>query len=293
MSFEAYIIRLTFIQAQVTGSMLIYPQIDPIAFSLGPIKVHWYGIMYLVGFAGAWGLSIVRCKKPYSPITKAQVSDMIFYAALGVILGGRIGYMLFYDFSNFIHAPWIIFKVWEGGMAFHGGLVGVILAISLFCRKYKCNVFDILDFIAPMVPIGLGAGRLGNFINGELWGRVTDSPIGMVFPNGGPLPRYPSQLLEFALEGIILFLILWFLSRKQHPRLFVSAHFLIWYGLFRFIAEFFRQPDPQMGYMLFNWMTMGQLLSTPMIVSGLIILLYVSTQNKKPLLPGNKHATIS
>lgn len=258
--------------------MLIYPNIDPVALSLGPIKVHWYGIMYLVGFAGAWFLSTLHCKKPYSPITKAQVSDMIFYAALGVILGGRIGYMLFYDFSNFIHAPWIIFKVWDGGMAFHGGLIGVILAISLFCRKYKCNVFDILDFIAPMVPIGLGAGRLGNFINGELWGRVTDSSIGMVFPNGGPLPRYPSQLLEFALEGVVLFLILWFISRKQRPRLFVSANFLLWYGLFRFIAEFFRQPDPQMGYMLFNWMTMGQLLSTPMIVVGLIILLYITTQ---------------
>ncbi|MBK2124673.1 prolipoprotein diacylglyceryl transferase [Fangia hongkongensis] len=259
--------------------MLIYPEINPVAFSIGPIKVHWYGIMYLIGFAGAWILSLYRCKNTYSPIKKEQVSDMIFYAALGVILGGRIGYMLFYDFSNFVSHPWVIFQVWDGGMSFHGGLIGVVLAIGLFCRKNKCNVFDILDFIAPMVPIGLGAGRLGNFINDELWGRVTDSPFGMIFPTGGPLPRYPSQLLELILEGIVLFLILWILSRKQRPRLFISAHFLLWYGLFRFIAEFFRQPDPQMGYLLFNWMTMGQVLSLPMIIGGLLVLLYVSSQS--------------
>ncbi|WP_119342677.1 prolipoprotein diacylglyceryl transferase [Facilibium subflavum] len=265
--------------------MLMYPQIDPVAFSIGPVKVHWYGIMYLIGFASAWALSLRRCKKPYSPINSTQVSDVIFYAALGVIIGGRVGYMLFYDFKNFITHPWIIFQVWDGGMSFHGGLIGVVIAIMLFCRKHKRNVFDVLDFLAPMVPIGLGAGRLGNFINGELWGRVTDSPIGMVFPTGGPLPRYPSQLLELFLEGICLFIILWVLSKKQRPRLFISAQFLLWYGIFRFIAEFFRQPDPQMGYMLFNWMTMGQLLSLPMIISGLLILLYVSmhTRNTKEL----------
>ncbi len=206
--------------------MLTYPQIDPVAFSLGPIEIHWYGIMYLIGFAGAWWLSLMRCKKPYSPITKDQVSDMIFYAALGVILGGRIGYMLFYDFSNFISAPWTVFKVWDGGMAFHGGLIGVILALVIFCRKYKCNIFDLLDFIAPMVPIGLGAGRLGNFINGELWGRVTDSPLGMIFPYGGPLPRYPSQLLQFLLEGVVLFAILWFISRKTTPSFTGFCQFL-------------------------------------------------------------------
>ena len=269
--------------------MLIYPQIDPAAFSLGPIIVYWYGIMYLVGFTSAWVLSSIRCKKPNSPISKAQVSDMIFYAALGVILGGRIGYMLFYDFSNFIHAPWIILKVWEGGMAFHGGLIGVILTLSLFCRKYECNLFKVLDFITPMVPIGLGAGRLGNFINGELWGRVTDFPIGMVFPNGGTLPRYPSQLFEFILEGVLLFLILWFISSKERPTLFVSTNFLFWYGLFRFIAEFFRQPDPQMGYILFSWMTMGMILSTPMILVSITILLYAT--QKQPTKDNN--ATIS
>ncbi|MFZ9034606.1 MAG: prolipoprotein diacylglyceryl transferase [Francisellaceae bacterium] len=260
--------------------MLMYPNIDPVAFSIGPLKVHWYGIMYLIGFAGAWVLALVRSRKPWAPVKKDQVSDLIFYAAMGVIIGGRLGYMLFYDLMNFITHPWIVFRVWDGGMSFHGGLIGVVLALSLFCRRYKCNVFDVLDFIAPMVPIGLGAGRLGNFINGELWGRVTDSSFGMVFPTGGPLPRYPSQLLELFLEGICLFIILWFLSRKQRPRLFISANFLLFYGLFRFIAEFFRQPDPQMGYILFNWMTMGQILSLPMIIAGLIILLYLSFQPK-------------
>ena len=262
--------------------MLMYPQIDPVAFSLGPIKVHWYGIMYLVGFISAWLLSLKRCQKPYSPLNKNQVSDMIFYAAIGVIVGGRLGYMLFYDLENFITQPWVIFKVWDGGirgMSFHGGLMGLMLAIGLFCRKNKSNVLDVLDFIAPMAPIGIGAGRLGNFINDELWGRVTDSPIGMIFPSGGPLPRYPSQLLELILEGVFLWAILWFLSRKQQPRLFISANFLLWYGVFRFIAEFFRQPDPQMGYLLFNAITMGQLLSVPMIIAGLLILLYISMRS--------------
>ena len=267
--------------------MLTYPNIDPIALSLGPIRIHWYGMMYLIGFAGAWFLSNLRCKKFYSPIIKEQVADMIFYAALGVILGGRVGYMLFYDFSNFIHVPWIVFKVWDGGMAFHGGLIGVILAIWLFCRKYKYNIFDILDFIAPMVPIGLGAGRLGNFINGELWGRVTDSAIGMVSQNKGPLPHYPSQLLEFLLEGVLLFIILLFISRKQRARLFVSANFILWYGLFRFFAEFFRQTDLQVGYVLFNWMTIGQLLSAPMILVGLIVLSCLTIQK---IIKGNDAA---
>ena len=256
--------------------MLMYPKIDPVAFSLGPLKVHWYGIMYLIGFAGAWLLSLYRSRRDDSPINKNQVADMIFYAALGVILGGRIGYMLFYDFGQFITHPWIIFQVWDGGMSFHGGLIGVISAIALFCRKYRCNVFDLLDFIAPMVPIGLGAGRIGNFINDELWGRVSDASFAMVFPSGGPLPRYPSQLLEFFLEGVVLFLILWLLSVKRRPRLFISANFLLWYGIFRFIAEFFREPDPQMGYLLFNWMTMGQVLSLPMIVGGLVLLFYIA-----------------
>ena len=248
--------------------MLTYPIINSVALSVGPIKVHWYGITYIFSFISVWVLSIMRCKESYSPIKKGQIADMIFYSSIGVIVGGRLGYMLIYNLEDFILHPWVVVRVWEGGMSFHGGLIGVIFAISMFCRSNKINTFDLLDFIVPMVPIGLGAGRIGNFINDELWGRHTSLYIGMIFPNGGPSPRYPSQLLECFLEGIILFIILWVLSKKQRPRLFISMNFLVWYGIFRFIAEFFRQPDYQIGYIFFNWITMGQLLSLPMIIIG-------------------------
>lgn len=268
--------------------MLTYPDFNPIAFSLGPVKVHWYGIMYLLGFASAWALGLYRAKKPWSPIKPNLVSDAIFYGALGVILGGRIGYMLFYDFTNFISSPWILFRVWDGGMSFHGGLIGVFIAMSLFCLKHKLNTFDLLDFFVPMVPLGLLFGRIGNFINGELWGRVTDSRFSMIFPTGGPLPRYPSQLVEAFLEGLILFLTLWFLSIKPKQRLIITSSFLLFYGIFRFIAEFLRQPDPQMGYVLFGWMTMGQALSVPMIVIGLIIIIYRIISKEKVYSPNSK-----
>lgn len=255
--------------------MLVYPKINPIAFSIGPLKVHWYGIMYLVGFLGAWLLGTYRAKKPNSGFTPEQVTDLIFYGALGVILGGRIGYMLFYDLPGLISNPLNLFKVWDGGMSFHGGMLGVCLALYFYSRHLKKSVWALTDFIVPMVPIGLAAGRLGNFINDELWGRITTSPIGMVFPTGGPLPRYPSQLFEFLLEGVTLFLILWFYSRKPRPRFAVTAAFLLGYGCFRFFCEFFRQPDPQYGYFAWGWLTMGQILSFPMIVAGLISLIII------------------
>ncbi len=253
--------------------MLVYPDIHPIAFQIGPIKVHWYGIMYLVGFAGAWLLALYRSRKPNSGWNADQVSDLIFYSALGVILGGRIGYMLFYDLPNFLHNPLIIFRIWDGGMSFHGGLIGVMIAMFLFCRKTKKRFFTVADFTVPLVPIGLAAGRLGNFINGELWGRVTTMPWGMVYPNAGPLPRHPSEIYEFLLEGVALFIILWVYSRKPRPTMAVTALFLLGYGCFRFFAEFFRQPDPQLGFIAFGWVTMGQLLSAPMIVIGLWMLI--------------------
>ncbi len=252
--------------------MLIFPAINPIAFKLGPLNVHWYGMMYLVGFVAAWCLALWRARQPSSGWSGDQVSDLIFYSAVGVIVGGRLGYMLFYDFSNFISNPWIVFKVWQGGMSFHGGLIGVALATGLYSRHARKRWVDVIDFAVPLVPIGLAAGRLGNFINGELWGRVTTVPWGMIFPNAGPLPRHPSQIYEFLLEGVVLFIILWWFSKKRRPRFAVTALFLLGYGIFRFVAECFRQPDPQLGFLAFGWLTMGQLLSLPMMVFGIVAL---------------------
>ena len=252
--------------------MLQYPNIDPVIVSIGPLSIHWYGVMYIFGFVMAWILAAVRCvRRPDSPIKLEQISDIIFYGAMGVILGGRIGYVLFYVWPDFVQDPLMIIRVWQGGMSFHGGLIGVILALWLYSYRHQCSLIDLTDFFAPMIPIGLAAGRLGNFINGELWGRITTSRIGMVFPNGGPLPRYPSQLIEMCLEGILLFVFLWVYSRKPRPKMMMSAVFLIGYGMLRFIAEFFREPDPQLGFVAFGWMTQGQLLCIPMILLGMFL----------------------
>lgn len=265
--------------------MLMYPDFGgpyPVAFQIGPIKVHWYGLMYLIGFAVAWLLAWYRARKPNSGWTKEQVGDLIFYSAIGVVVGGRVGYMLFYNFSDFISQPWLLFRVWDGGMAFHGGLIGVMTVFWLYGRKIGKSFFEIGDFTAPLVPIGLGLGRIGNFINGELWGRTTTVPWGMVFPGAGPQPRHPSQLYEFFLEGIVLFTILWWYSSKPRPRMAVSGLFLLLYGCFRFFIEFFRQPDAQIGFVAFGWMTKGQLLSIPMIIAGafLIAWAYYRAQKK-------------
>lgn len=253
--------------------MLNYPNIDPVAVAIGPLKIHWYGIMYLVGFAGAWWLARLRSQRKDSPLNQAQVSDLIFYGALGVVLGGRFGYVLFYHFDYFLQKPWWLFYVWEGGMSFHGGLLGVIAALILYSRKLGLKPLALTDFIAPMVPIGLGAGRIGNFIGGELWGRVSDAPWAMVFPRAGDLPRHPSQLYQFALEGVLLFTILWWFSAKPRPYMAVSGLFLICYGVFRFTVEFFRQPDEHLGFLAFGWLTMGQLLTVPMLLAGAILML--------------------
>lgn len=248
--------------------MLPYPEIDPVAFHLGPIAVHWYGIMYLVGFFGCWWVGTRRTRWPHLHWQPEQVSDLLFYVVLGVIIGGRIGYMLFYGFDLLLQNPLNLFKVWDGGMSFHGGLLGVIVAMIWYGHKTGKGFFDVADFIAPLVPIGLFAGRIGNFINGELWGRPTDLPWGMVFPGAGPLPRHPSQLYEAFFEGIVLFVALWWFSAKPRPRASVAALFLFLYGIFRFSLEFVREPDPQLGFIAFGWLTMGQLLSLPMIVAG-------------------------
>jgi phosphatidylglycerol:prolipoprotein diacylglycerol transferase len=252
--------------------MLIAPAIDPIAIHLGPLKIHWYGIMYLIGFVGAWWLGVYRAKRPGSGWKPQEIGDLIFYGVIGVILGGRLGYVLFYKLNYYFANPLEVFYLWTGGMSFHGGLLGVIIAMWLYGRRTNRTFFGVADFVAPLTPLGLGAGRLGNFINHELWGRVTDVPWGMVFSSGGPLPRHPSQLYEFSLEGVALFVILWFYARVPRPPAAVSGMFLLCYGTFRFLVEFAREPDAHLGYLAFGWVTMGQVLSLPMILLGIGIL---------------------
>ncbi len=252
--------------------MLPYPDIDPVAFQLGPLKIHWYGLMYLVGFAGAWWLGRWRARRPDSGWTPGQVDDLLFYVALGVILGGRVGYMLFYNLPVLLEQPWALLRVWEGGMSFHGGLLGVLFATWLFARRAGFRWWQVVDFIAPLIPIGLATGRIGNFINAELWGKVTDVPWAMVFPGAGPLPRHPTQLYEFFLEGVVLFVILWIYSARPRPTMAVSGLFAAGYGLFRFVVEFVRVPDAHIGYLAFGWLTMGQLLTLPLIAVGLVLL---------------------
>jgi phosphatidylglycerol:prolipoprotein diacylglycerol transferase len=260
--------------------MLQHPQIDPVAIYLGPLKIHWYGLTYLVGFLAGWWLGKLRARKPGSPITEVQMGDLLFYLALGVILGGRFGYVVFYNFDVFIADPLWLFRVWEGGMAFHGGLLGVIFAMWWYGRKIDRGFWQLADFVAPLVPVGLGAGRIGNFINGELWGKPTDAAWGMVFRTApDSLARHPSQLYQFALEGVALFVILWWFSAKPRPRMAVSGLFLVVYGIFRFMVEFVRQPDPQLGYLAFDWLTMGQVLSFPMIVAGAALMLIAYRRN--------------
>jgi len=258
--------------------MLTYPDIDPVAFALGPVKVHWYGLMYLTGFVGGWALGRLKARQPWSPVTPEQVDDLVFYIALGVILGGRIGSTLFYYPSEFFSNPLTLFKIWEGGMSFHGGMLGVFFAAWLFGRKYKLRFIQLTDFFAAAVTVGLGAGRLGNFINGELWGRVTDVPWAMVFPGAGDLPRHPSMLYEAILEGPVLFAILWIAGMRPRRTGFVSGLFMIFYGLFRFLVEFVREPDAHLGYLAFGWLTMGQVLSLPMILVGIYLLYWSRSQ---------------
>jgi len=256
---------------------LEFPQIDPIIFSVGPLSVRWYGLMYLIGFAFAMWFANRQANKSGSGWTKDEVSDLLFYGMLGVILGGRIGYVLFYQFSYFIENPLYLFRIDQGGMSFHGGTLGVITAIAIFAYKRKKSLLQVGDFVAPLVPVGLLAGRIGNFINGELWGRTTDVPWAMVFPTGGPLARHPSQLYEAFFEGLVLFVILlWFIKRPR-PAGSVSGLFLLGYGIFRFCIEYFRQPDAQLG-LFADFISMGQILSLPMIIGGLGLLIWAYKQ---------------
>lgn len=264
--------------------MLTFPDIDPIIFSIGPVAVRWYGFMYMVGFGMAWWLGKVRVKqRPDAGWTVEHVGDMVFYGALGVILGGRVGYMLVYGQDTLAHDPLALFKVWQGGMSFHGGVVGVLLGWMWMARRTGRSLWAITDFAVPLAPIGIGCVRIANFINGELWGRVSDVPWAMVFPTGGPEPRHPSQLYESLLEGWLLFAVLWWFTSKPRPLGAASGLFLVWYGCSRFLIEFFRQPDAHLGFIAFDWMSMGQLLSLPLIMGGTVLLFWAYGANRDRL----------
>lgn len=272
--------------------MLSYPDIDPVMFSIGPLSVHWYGFMYLAGFALSWLLLRLRAGQIGLDRNKQRIDDLLFYGALGVIVGGRVGYVLFYGMPEFLDNPLYLFRIWDGGMSFHGGLVGVLLAMWLFGRSAGYRFFELTDFIAPVVPVGLFAGRIGNFINGELWGKATDLPWAVQVPctrfpeacggvhSGFSAPLHPSQLYEAGLEGLLLFLILWIYSNRPRPLMAVSGLFLLGYGVFRFVVEFVRVPDAHLGYLAFDWLTMGQLLSLPMLVAGLVLIAVAYSREK-------------
>lgn len=255
-----------------------YPQIDPVIFQIGPLAVRWYGMMYLLGFIGGYVVMNHICKKRQFPVTADHISDLLFYGVLGVVLGGRFGYTLLYNFHYYSRHPLEIFAVWEGGMSFHGGTIGVVVALAVYCVRHKFPFLLIADIVVAAVPVGLGLGRIGNFINGELWGRETDLPWGMVFPGAGPYPRHPSQLYEAFLEGLVLFFIIYLLHLKRVRRGIPAFSFLVGYGVFRFAVEYFRQPDNHLGF-LWGGATMGQLLSIPMICVGLIGLILIRQRN--------------
>ncbi|WP_166210101.1 prolipoprotein diacylglyceryl transferase [Cognatiluteimonas telluris] len=273
--------------------MIYLHQLDPVALALGPLQIHWYGVMYLLAFAACWFLGRLRIRAGRLPgVDEAGYGDLLFYCMLGVVLGGRIGYILFYDLSAYIAHPLDVLKIWQGGMSFHGGLLGVLVAAWWWSRRQGLHFFDVADFIAPLVPPGLGFGRIGNFINGELWGKFTHAGWGVIFPTApefigwtparlqaayaaGALDQYarhPSPLYEATLEGLVMFVVLWVYSRKPRPRYRIAALFALMYGCFRFLVEFVRVPDAQLGYLAFGWLTMGQVLELPVIAFGLYCL---------------------
>ncbi len=275
--------------------MIVYPDFDPVVVALGPVKIHWYGMMYLIAFASVWWLGKRRASQPHSIIRPDQIDDLVFYGALGAVLGGRIGSVFFYNIDSFINDPLYLLKIWQGGMSFHGGFMGVLVAMEWYRRKIGCSFFQLTDFIAPLIPLGLAAGRLGNFINAELWGAPGTVPWAMKlsceqFPPdrfvdfAGPLcfsPRHPSQLYEMIFEGLLLFILLWLISAKPRPVMTVSGYFLMLYGVARTGVEFIRLPDAHIGYLLnTDWLTKGIVLSVPMIIFGIGFIIFAHRKNR-------------
>lgn len=265
--------------------MLAQPDIDPIAFQFGPLKVHWYGLMYLAGFTVGWWLGRRRTRERWRGLRPVDMDDLLFFLVLGIVFGGRIGYLWFYGYERVLADPSYAFRVWEGGMSFHGGLIGVIVAMAWFARSRGLAFFQVADFVAPLVPPGLFAGRIGNFINGNLWGAPTDLPWGVVFrsPAAGGVARHPSQLYEALLEGLVLFAVLWFYSRTPRALRTVSGLFLLGYGVMRFAVEFVRIPDAHIGYLAFGWFTMGQALTVPMIIAGAGLMIWGLARHEMPV----------
>jgi len=275
---------------------MIFPEFDSVALQLGPLAIRWYGLMYLAGFAAAWWLGRLRARRPGAVVNPQQMDDLLFYAALGVIIGGRLGYIFFYNFDSWLYDPLQVLRVWEGGMSFHGGFLGVLAGMWWYGKRTGAGFFALTDFIAPLVPLGLFAGRVGNYINGELWGAPTRVPWAMQVPCAGnpglcrdklqlapdsllTPPLHPTQLYEAALEGIVLFVLLWLFSTRPRPTMAVSGLFLVGYGSFRFLVEFLRMPDAHLGYLAFGWVTMGQLLSAPMLLFGAVLLVAAYRKN--------------
>lgn len=257
-----------------------YPEMNPIALSLGPIHIHWYGVMYALSMIAAWALGKYRAKRGFAPVKPEDVSDLIFFwGILGVVTGGRLGYVLFYQFSALWHDPIYALRIWDGGMSFHGGLLGVLLSMLIYAKRHHISYIALMDFLAPLVPTGIFLGRIGNFINGELWGRVTTMPWGMIFPQAGPEPRHPTQLYEALGEGVLFFILLWWYSSVPRERGQVSGFFLLVYAIIRFSLEFFRQPDAHLGFVLFGVLTQGQLLCIPMFLLGLYMLRGIRANN--------------
>jgi phosphatidylglycerol:prolipoprotein diacylglycerol transferase len=250
--------------------MIPYPSISPNIVHIGPLTVRWYGVMYLIGFAASFLLVKKQIKKRGLPFSSDFLESLYTYIIIGLVIGARLGYVIFYNLSASLNQPLEIFAVWHGGMSFHGGLIGSVVCGIWYCRRSGVDAWRIADLVAATAPIGLGAGRLGNFINGELYGRVTDMPWGMIFPSGGPLPRHPSQLYEFFLEGGVLFIVLWIMKDRVHRSGVLLSLFIMFYGVIRFCVEFFRQPDPQLGFVL-GPLSMGQVLSAFMVLGGLVL----------------------